>query len=77
MGGVSIVTQCLKLPLVMPASHIKVSAQILDVLLLIHLPANEFGKVENNDPSTWALAAIHMGDLDEIKTNLQKIAQHP
>lgn len=60
-----IVVQQIKLLLGTPASHIKAPGSRYSYsVLLIHLPANELGKVVDG-PSIW-VTANHVGDLYRV-----------
>lgn len=57
--------QWVKLPLVTPASHIRVWVQVLAALFPIQLPAGVPRKALEVGPSAWP-SAVHVGGLYEV-----------
>lgn len=63
MVAVSIRAQCIKLPCVILASHIRVSAQVLLALLPVQLPAKALES--SRGLGVWA-CATHIGELHRV-----------
>nr|XP_051711027.1 zinc finger protein 717 isoform X1 [Oryctolagus cuniculus] len=64
-SGTGIVAQEVKLPVGMPASHIRDLVQVPDSPLLIQLPTNAHGNTADDGPINW-VPATHVEDPDAV-----------